>query len=145
MIYKILYYLLLLIPNDLKQIMHEDKTDRVHTIIKRFIEGTDERKYIIHDIPGIPDIPDSHSIYISDNRDSFYNEVENNRIILAKIKNNIISKTILEELENPNTNIHYKLELVEKYTNIFANNKIHGVNLFAGDLYRNFDDKMDNI
>ena len=147
MIYKILYYLLLLIPNNLKQIMLEDKTDRVHTIIKRFVEGSDERRYIIHDIPGIPDIPDSHSIYKSHNMyrsNNFYNEIENNRNLLAKIKQNIINKNVIEELENTNTNIYYKLELVEKYTNIAANNKIHTANLFAGDLYKIFIDTTEN-
>ena len=135
--YKILYYLLLMIPNNLREIMLEDKTDRVHNIIKIFKEGTDERRYIIHDIPGITYIPDSNSIYTKYSNE---NADENDKIILAKIQNYIINKNIIEHLENPNTYIYHKLELVEKYTNICDNDKIQSVNLFAGDLYKTFYD-----
>jgi hypothetical protein len=64
-----------------------------------------------------------------------------NTTMLGKIKRNMINKNIIEELESTNINIHKKLDIIEKYTDIYKNcNQITGFNLFAGNLLNIFYD-----
>lgn len=69
------------------------------------------------------------------------NENENaNNYMLYKIKRYMINKNIIEELEKNYTNIH-KLDIIEKYTDIFKNqNAVSELNLLAGNLFDNFCD-----
>jgi len=128
MIFKILYYLFLLIPNNLKQIMLEDDSGLIQLRIKKFIEGYDERKYPIH---------------ITDNEymDKYDDDKDDNIDMLYKIQKYILYKEILEILEKSDITDDYKLELIDKHTNICVNdNKITSFNLLAGNLYKNYFD-----
>lgn len=140
MIFKILYYLFLLIPSNLKQLLLEDESGLIQLRIKKFIEGYDERKHSIHNKLG----HDNTYVNADDNDD--YNE-ENNNSMLFRIKNHILHKEILEILENPNMHLNYKLELIEKHRiipiginniNINNHNEIASFNLLAGNLYKDF-------
>lgn len=140
MIFKVLYYLFLLIPNNLKQLLLEDESGLIQLRIKKFIEGYDERKHSIHNKLGY----DNTYVNADDNDD--YNE-ENNNSMLFRIKNHILHKEILEILENPNIHLNYKLELIEKHRilpignniiNINNHNEISSFNLLAGNLYKDF-------
>jgi len=130
MIFKILYYLFLLIPNNLKQIMLEDETGLIQLRIKKFIEGYDERKYPIH-------ITDNEYMDKYDDHDK-----DDNIDMLYKIQKNILYKEILEMLENPNMHMNSKLELIKKHNIIPMNNnnEITSFNLLAGNLYKNYYD-----
>jgi hypothetical protein len=95
---------------------------------------------------------DSDSIYIklkninsgNSGKDERYNEYLN-VTLLNNIRRNIINKNIVQELENDSINIHKKLNIIEKYTEIYENqNRINGFNLFAGNLVNDFyDDGVD--
>jgi hypothetical protein len=94
---------------------------------------------------------DSDSIYIklkniNSGNDERYNEYLN-VTLLNNIRRHIINKNLLQELENNTTNIHKKLNIIEKYTEIYENqNRITGFNLFADNLMNNFyDDGIDGI
>jgi hypothetical protein len=89
---------------------------------------------------------DSDSIYIklkninsgNSGKDERYNEYLN-VTLLNNIRRNIINKNIIQELENDRINIHKKLNIIEKYTEIYENqNRINGFNLFAGNLANDF-------
>jgi hypothetical protein len=103
---------------------------------------------------------ESDSIYIklkninSGNDERYDNNIYNykyneylNVTLLNNIRRHIMNKNLLQELENNNTNIHKKLNIIEKYTEIYSNqNRISEFNLFAGDLLNNFyDDGIDGI
>jgi hypothetical protein len=94
---------------------------------------------------------ESESIYIKfkniiSGNDERYNEYLN-VTLLNNIRRNIINKNILQELENDSIDIHKKLNIIEKYTEIYANqNRITEFNLFTGNLMNNFyDDGLDGI
>jgi len=108
-------YLLLVVQNNLKNFLSGD-SDFVYIRFKQSNEGNDERYY-----------------NTDNNTDS--------RFMLDKIRKHIINKNIIEELENNNTNIHNKLDIIEKYTDISTNqNKISEFNLLAGNLLKDFYD-----
>jgi hypothetical protein len=61
--------------------------------------------------------------------------------VLNNIRKNIINKNIIEELENNNTNAEKKIDIIEKYTDIYKDQtRISEFNLFAGGLLQNFYD-----
>ena len=74
--------------------------------------------------------------------DKYYdNDKHDNNDMLYKIQKYILYKEILEILENPYITQDYKLELIDKHTNIGVNdNKISSFNLLAGNLYKNYYD-----
>lgn len=108
--------LLLLVPNNLQSVLQSDSYS-VYIKIKNAASGNDQRY------------------------DSNYNDNKNISMlyILEKIRKNIINKNIIEELENNKTNIHNKLYIIERYTDI-NKNRINGFNLFEGKLLDNFYD-----
>ena len=83
---------------------------------------------------------------VTSGNDERYNE-HLNVTLLNNIRRHIINKNLLHELENNTTNIHKKLNIIEKYTEIYENqNRITGFNLFAENLMNNFyDDGIDGI
>ena len=98
--------------------------------------------------------------FLSSELDSIYIKLKNmnsgndercneylNVTLLNNIRKNIINKNLLQELENDNIDIHKKLNIIEKYTEIYANqNRITEFNLFAGNLMNNFyDDGLDGL
>ena len=91
---------------------------------------------------------DHYYIKISNtgNDGRYENDNENNKYeeklyMLYKINRYIINKNIIEDLEKNNTNIYKKLDIIEKYTDIYKNqNSIQSLNLFAGNLLDNFYD-----
>jgi hypothetical protein len=109
--------------------MLEDKSGLIQLRIKKFIEGYDERKYPIH-------IRDNEYMDKYDDHDK-----DDNIDMLYKIQKYIWYKEILEILEKSDITDDYKLELIDKHTNIFVNdNQISSFNLLAGDLYKNYFD-----
>ena len=96
--------------------------------------------------------------YLSNDNDSFFNtknsnagndeRYDNEKInneeevyMLYKINRYIINKNIIEELEKNNTNIYKKLDIIEKYTDIYKNqNSIQDINLLAANLLEHFYD-----
>jgi len=104
---------------------------------------------------------DSQSIYIkfkkikknagNDQRYSTNNKTDNtdesnSKIMFHKIRRHIINKNIIEELENNNTNIHQKIDIIENYVDTYQDpNKISGFNLLAGKLLNEFYDTYDVI
>jgi len=95
---------------------------------------------------------DSDSIYIKlkdinsgyDQRCDITSDERVNSTILYEIKRNMIHKNIIEELENNNTSIHKKLDIIEKYTDIYKKQKpICEFNLFAGNLMNDFNSSFD--
>jgi len=129
---KKLLSLLLLVPNNLKDVLLGD-FDSVYIRFKDINSGNDERFDII-----------TNGNFHNDNND--FNTLHNNTNItvlymLDKIRTNIINKNIIEELENNNTNIQNKLNIIEKYTNIYKNqNRISEFNLLSGNLLKDFYD-----
>jgi len=111
---KILYFLLV-VQNNLKNFLSGD-SDSVYIRFKKSKAGNDERYYNTANKSDI-------------------------RIMLNKIRRNIMNKNIIDELENNSTNIYKKLELIEKYTDIYqSQNKISEFNLLAGNLLKDFYD-----
>jgi hypothetical protein len=89
--------------------------------------GNDQRYYTTYNNNGTSTTTTSSS----DNNDTL--------VMLRKIRRHIINKNIIEELENNNINIHQKIDIIEKYTDIYENqNKISGFNLLAGKLLDEF-------
>jgi hypothetical protein len=129
---KKLLSLLLLVPNNLKDVLLGD-FDSIYIRFKDINSGNDERFDII-----------TNGNFHNDNND--FNTLHNNTNItvlymLDKIRTNIINKNIIEELENNNTNIQNKLNIIEKYTNIYKNqNRISEFNLLSGNLLKDFYD-----
>ena len=114
-------YLLLVVQNNLKNFLSGD-SDSVYIRFtnKNTNSGNDERHYT--DTTNI-----TNNIYT--------------QIMLHKIRRNIINKNIIDELQNNNTNIYKKLELIEKYTDIYkTQNKISEFNLLSGNLLKDFYD-----
>lgn len=113
--------LLLLFSNNLKNFLTSDSVDSIYIRVKNLKSGYDER-------------------YDINNPDFNYNE-RINITLLASIRKNIINKNILEELENNNTSIHKKLDIIEKYLELHTNEKqISGFNLLSGNLLNDFYD-----
>ena len=113
--------LLLLFSNNLKNFLTSDSVDSIYIRVKNLKSGYDER-------------------YDINNPDFNYNE-RINITLLASIRKNIINKNILEELENNNTSIHKKLDIIEKYLELHMNQKqISGFNLLSGNLLNDFYD-----
>ena len=109
---KILYFLLV-VQNNLKNFLSGD-SDSVYIRFKKSKAGNDERYY--------------NTTNKSDTQ-----------FMLDKIRRNIIKKNIIDELENNSTNIYKKLELIEKYTDIYqSQNKISEFNLLVGNLLNDF-------
>jgi hypothetical protein len=107
---------LLLLSNNVRNYLSNDN-DSLY--IKNRNSGNDER-------------------YENDNEKNYNEE---NLYILYKINRYIINKNLIEELEKNNTNIYKKLDIIEKYTDIYKNqNSIQAVNLFASNLLENFYD-----
>jgi len=113
--------LLLLFSNNLKNFLTSDSVDSIYIRVKNLKSGYDER-------------------YDINNPDYNYNE-RINVTLLGSIRKNIINKNILEELENNNTSIHKKLDIIEKYLELHMNEKqISGFNLLSGNLLNDFYD-----
>ena len=111
----------LLLSNNIRNNLSSEND---HSYIKNSNTGNDER----------------YERYENDN-DNDNNIYEENLYMLYKINRYIINKKIIEELEKNNTNIYKKLDLIEKYTDIYKNlNSIQEINLFAGNLLENFYD-----
>jgi len=111
---KILYFLLV-VQNNLKNFLSGD-SDSVYIRFKKSKAGNDERYY-----------------NTANKSDTLF--------MLNKIRRNIINKNIIDELENNSTNIYKKLELIEKYTDIYqSQNKISEFNLLGGNLLNDFYD-----
>jgi hypothetical protein len=71
-----------------------------------------------------------------------YNEYIN-VTMLANIRKYIRNKNIIHELQDNNTCIHRKLNIIEKYTNIYQDkNRIAEFNLLAGNLLNEFYDDV---
>jgi hypothetical protein len=120
--------LLLLVPNNLQNFLSGD-TDSIYIRFKNMNAGNDERYYTVYN-------KNSSSTTNSDNNDN-----SDTPFMIHKIRRNIINKNIIEELENNNINIHQKIDIIEKYTDIYDNqNKISGFNLLAGNLLNDFYD-----
>jgi len=115
--------LLLLVPNNLQNFLSGD-SDSIYIRLKNFKNknaGNDERYYATNNTDN------------TDNSDTLF--------MLHKIRRHIINKNVIEELENNNTNIHQKMHIIEKYTDIYENqNKIVGFNLLADSLLHDFYD-----
>lgn len=108
-----IFSLLLLVSNNLNNFLSSD-SDSIYIKLKNINSGYDQRYDITND-EGV------------------------NSTMLYEIKRNMINKNIIEELENNNTNIHKKLDIIEKYTDIYKKQKqISEFNLFAGDLMNDF-------
>jgi hypothetical protein len=108
--------------------MLEDDSGLIQLRIKKFIEGYDERKYPIH-------------ITVNEYMDKYDDDKDDNIDMLYKIQKYILYKEILEILEKSDITDDYKLELIDKHTNICVNdNKITSFNLLAGNLYKNYVD-----
>jgi len=113
--------LLVLFSNNLNNFLTSDYVDSIYIRIKELKSGYDER-------------------YDINNPDYNYNEPINSSL-LSTIRQHIINKNILEELENNNTSIHNKLDIIEKYLDLYINQKqISGFNLLAGNLLNEFYD-----
>jgi len=116
--------LLLLVPNNLQTFLSGD-TDSIYIRFKNLKNmnlGNDER-------------------YYKENNNNDTDSDTNNQFMLHKIRRHIINKNIIEELENNSTNVHNKLNIIEKYTDIYENqNKIVGFNLLADSLLHDFYD-----
>jgi hypothetical protein len=116
---KILSFLLLL-SNNIRNYLTSDNDS---FYIKNSNAGNDERYEINRDNSD------------NDNNDDGYA----NLYMLYKINKYIINKNIIEELEKNNTNIHKKLDIIEKYTDIYENqNSICAFNVLAGNLLQQF-------
>ena len=113
--------LLLLVPNNLQSFL-SGEFDSIYIRFKNKNAGNDER-------------------YIN-NQDNYNHETNIDMLyMLHKIRRHIINKNIIEELENNNTNIHNKLSIIEKYTDIYEKqNKISEFNLLSGNLLNDFYD-----
>jgi hypothetical protein len=127
--------LLLLVPNNLQNFLSGD-TDSIYIRFKNFKNmnaGNDQRYYAAYNNNG------TTTTSSNDNNDT--------PVMLRKIRRHIINKNIIEELENNNINIHQKIDIIEKYTDIYENKKqISGFNLLAGKLLDEFyDDFYDAI
>jgi hypothetical protein len=108
--------LFLLVPNNLQSFLSGD-SDSIYIKFKNAAHGTDQR----------------YDINNNTNISMLY--------MLDKIRKHIINKNIIEELENNNTNIHNKLDIIERYTDIYKDqNRIAEFNLFGGKLLDNFYD-----
>jgi len=117
---------LLLVSNNIKNYLSSDNDS---FYVKNNNKGMDERY--------INNYENSHENYNENN----YNNEYANIYMLHKIKRYIINKNIVEELEKNTTNIYKKLDIIEKYTDIYKNqNSIREFNLFAGNLLENFYD-----
>jgi hypothetical protein len=130
--------LLLVVSNNLKNFLSSD-SDSIYIKIKNMNAGNDER-YNINTNYNYND----NDIINDDNINdiNIYND-NTNITMLNQIRRHIVNKNILEELENNNLNIHQKLAIIEKYTDIYKNqNKVGELNLLAGDLMGNFYDIM---
>ena len=104
----------LLLSNNIRNNLSSEND---HSYIKNSNTGNDER-------------------YENDNDNNINEE---NLYMLYKINRYIINKKIIEELEKNNTNIYKKLDLIEKYTDIYKNqNSIQSLNVLAGNLLENF-------
>ena len=116
--------LLFLFSNNLKNFLTSDSSDSIYIRIKDLKSGYDER-------------------YDINNPDYNYNE-HVNETLLGSIRKHIINKNIIEELENNNNNsIHKKLDIIEKYLDLYMNQKqISGFNLLAGNLLNDFYDSQ---
>jgi len=79
-----------------------------------------------------------------DNQKCNYNYNEYiNVTMLANIRKYIRNKNIIHELQDNNTCIHQKLNIIEKYTHIYQDkNRIAEFNLFAGNLLNEFYDDV---
>jgi hypothetical protein len=126
--------LLLLVPNNLQNFLSGD-SQSIYIRFKEFKNpnaGNDQRYYIANN-------NNSSSSDNNDIRDN--NDISDTPFMLHKIRRHIINKNIIEELENNNTNIHNKLNIIEKYTDMYENqNKISEFNLLAGNLLNDFYD-----
>ena len=71
-------------------------------------------------------------------------EIEENNLI-SKIRENFYKKNILDSLER-NISINTKLEIIEKYNRLNINNIKYGINITAGNLYKdwNLDAEFEN-
>jgi hypothetical protein len=71
-------------------------------------------------------------------------EIEKNNLI-SKIHENLYKKNILDSLQR-NISINTKLEILEKYNRLNKNNIKHGINIIAGNLYKdwNLDEEFEN-
>ena len=117
--------LLLLVSNNLNHFLASESDSSNYIKLKNINSGNDLR-------------------YDIDNSEYNYND-RVNTTMLSKIKRNMINKNIIEELESTNINIHKKLDIIEKYTDIHKNcNQITGFNLFAGNLLNIFYDGHDD-
>jgi hypothetical protein len=113
--------LLVLFSNNLNNFLTSDSVDSIYIRIKNLKSGYDER-------------------YDINNPEYNYNE-RINVTLLGNIRKHIINKNIVEELENNNTSIHKKLDIIEKYLELYMNEKqISGFNLLAGNLLKDFYD-----
>ena len=69
-------------------------------------------------------------------------EIEENNLI-PKIRENLYKKNILDSLER-NISINTKLEIIEKYSRLNINNIKYGINISAGNLYKDWNFTLDN-
>jgi hypothetical protein len=110
--------LLLLAYNNLNKFLSSEN-DSIYIKLKNIYSGYDER-------------------YDINNPNYNYNERVNNTMLYL-IEKNMIKKVVIEELESKNTNIHRKLDIIEKYTELYkSQDQITGFNLFADDLMNKF-------
>ena len=123
--------LLLLVPNNLQNFLSGD-TDSIYIRFKNINAGNDERYYTVYNKNSTSSNSDNN-----DNNDN--NEHTDAPFMIHKIRRNIINKNIIEELENNSTNIHQKIDIIEKYTDLYQN-KISGFNLLAVKLLDEFYD-----
>jgi hypothetical protein len=117
------FYFLLLLSNNTRNYLSSNN-DSLY--IKKSNTGIDER-YIKNDEN------------ICENCNNNDNNEDGNIYMLYKIDRFFIIKNIVEELEKNTTNVYKKLDIIEKYTDIYKEqNSIREFNLFAGNLLENF-------
>jgi len=113
--------LLLLFSNNLKNFLTSDSVDSIYIKIKHLKSGYDER-------------------YDINNPEYNYNQRLNNTLLVS-IRKNILYKYVLEKLEDNNTSIHYKLNIIENFLHVYMDEKqIKGFDLFSGKLLNSFYD-----
>jgi hypothetical protein len=121
----------LLVPNNLQNFLSGDSQSIYIRFknLKNKNAGNDERYYAANN---------NNNTDNTDNSDTLF--------MLHKIRRHIINKNIIEELENNNTNIHQKIDIIENYVDTYQDpNKISGFNLLAGNLLNEFYDTYDVI
>jgi uncharacterized protein YfkK (UPF0435 family) len=90
-----------------------------------------------------------HSRVIAGNDDRYNNTNDNDPSLLNKIKTHMVNKNLLDLLNNNQTNIQNKLNIIDFYlkdTNFSSsnNNRIAGFYITGGNLFNEFNTSLDN-